>query len=60
MRIMKVVFSEDFYQVYTGDPAAAPGRIESVFKTIEPHVEFVAAKKADRQNIAGFLRVEKP
>jgi len=49
---MKVIFSEDFYQVYTGDPAAAPGRIESVFKTIESHVEFVTAKKADRQNIA--------
>jgi acetoin utilization deacetylase AcuC-like enzyme len=49
---MKVIFSEDFYQVYTGDPAAAPGRIESVFKTIESHVAFVTAKQANRQNIA--------
>ena len=49
---MKVIFSEDFYQVYTGDPAAAPGRIESVFNAIESHVEFVAAKQANRQNLA--------
>mgnify|MGYP001824734502 CR=1 FL=1 len=27
---MKVVFHEDFYQVYTGDPAAASGRMEAI------------------------------
>ena len=49
---MKVVFHEDFYKVYTGDPAAASGRMEAIFETIEPHVEFVTAEPALRQHIA--------
>jgi acetoin utilization deacetylase AcuC-like enzyme len=48
---MKVVFHEDFYQVYTGDPAAAPGRMEAIVKYLEPHVEFVTADPAIRQDI---------
>jgi len=36
---MKVVFHENFYQVYTSDPAAAAGRIESVMEVLEPHVD---------------------
>ena len=59
---MKVVFHEYFYQVYTGDPAAAPGRMEAVVETIEPHVEFVSAEPALRQQIAadwgGLLNTE--
>lgn len=49
---MKVVFHEDFYHVYTDDPAAASGRMEAIFETIEPHVEFVQAEPAFRQHIA--------
>jgi hypothetical protein len=49
---MKVVFHEDFYRVYTGDPAAAAGRMEAVVETIQPHVEFVSAAPAVRQHIA--------
>ena len=49
---MKVVFHEDFYQVYTGDPAAASGRMEAMVKAVEPHDEFVAAEPALRQQIA--------
>ena len=49
---MKVVFHEDFFQVYTNDPAAASGRMEAIVETIEPHVEFVSAKPALRQHIA--------
>jgi len=33
---MKVVFHEDFNQVYTSDPAAAAGRMESIVETIIP------------------------
>ena len=51
---MKVIFHEDFYKVYTGDPASAPGRMESIVKTIEPHVEFVQAEPAVRQHIAAI------
>jgi acetoin utilization deacetylase AcuC-like enzyme len=49
---MKVVFHEDFYQVYTGDPAAASGRMEAMVKAVAPHVEFVTAEPALRQQIA--------
>ena len=49
---MKVVFHEDFYQVYTGDPAAAAGRMEAIVETILPHVEIVAAEPALRCDIA--------
>jgi len=49
---MKVVFHEDFNQVYTSDPAAASGRIKSIVETIEPYVEFVPAEPAPREHIA--------
>lgn len=49
---MKVVFHEDFYQVYTWDPAAVAGRMESIVEAIDPHVAFVAAEPAPRQHIA--------
>ena len=48
----KVVFHEDFCRVYTGDPAAAEGRMEAVVRTIEPHVAFVQATPAVRHYIA--------
>jgi acetoin utilization deacetylase AcuC-like enzyme len=49
---MKVVFHEDFYQVYTSDPAAAVGRMEAIVAVIEPHVEFVKAGPAKEEDIA--------
>lgn len=49
---MKVVFHEDFYEVYAGDPAASPGRIEAVVKAIEGHVRFVDAMPASEEDIA--------
>lgn len=49
---MKVVFHQDFVQIYTGDPAASAGRMEAVCKSIEPHVTFVTAEPAARQHIA--------
>ena len=48
---MKVVFHEDFYQVYTSDPAAAAGRMEAIVRVIEPHVEFVQAVPATVEKI---------
>ena len=51
---MKVVFHEDFYQVYASDPAAAAGRLEGVVATIEPHVTFVSAKPAADDDIAAI------
>lgn len=48
---MKVVFHQDYCQVYTSDPAAAEGRIEAVTRVIKPHVEFVTPDPADEEDI---------
>ena len=44
---MKVIFHEDFYKIYTSDPAAARGRMESIIEAIEGEVEFVARVPSD-------------
>lgn len=49
---MKVIFHEDFYQVYTSDPAAAAGRMEAVMDVVGSRVEIVAAKSASEADIA--------
>ena len=49
---MKVIFHEDFYQVYTSDPAAAAGRMEAIVEIIEPEVEFVKAVPAKEAQIS--------
>jgi len=51
---MKVVFHEDFYSVYTGDPASAKGRMESIVEVIDPFVEFVNAMPAPETEIAAI------
>lgn len=48
---MKVVFHEDFYSVYTSDPAASGGRIEAIYKAIESNSEFVTAIPASEADI---------
>jgi acetoin utilization deacetylase AcuC-like enzyme len=48
---MKVVFHEDFYKVYTTDPAASAGRMESIVAVIESRVEFVEAQPATQKDI---------
>ena len=49
---MKVFFHPDFYQVYTSDPAAAAGRMESIVDTISPHYEFLEPTPAGEEAIA--------
>ncbi len=48
---MKVIFHNDFYQVYTADPAAAPGRMESVIDVIEKKVKLIDAVPASIEYI---------
>jgi len=48
---MQVVFHEDFYQVYTSDPAAAAGRMEAIVEIIESNVELVKARPAKEEEI---------
>ncbi len=43
---MKVIFHEDFYKVYTSDPAAEDGRIEAVMEVISGKVELITAQNA--------------
>ena len=49
---MKVIFHEDFYGVYTSDPAASAGRMESIVKVIAPYVDFIEAQPASKNQIA--------
>ena len=35
---MKVIFHPRFYEVYTSDPAAAPGRMEPMVKALEKEI----------------------
>lgn len=49
---MKVVFHEDFYRVYTSDPAAAAGRMEAVVDAVSPWAEFIEAKPATESQIS--------
>jgi len=49
---MKFIFHEDFYKVYTTDPAAAKGRMESIVKVIKSNAEFIPAKPASEEDIA--------
>ncbi len=48
---MKVVFHEDFYRVYTTDPASSAGRMESIMEAIESRVELVRAQSATQKDI---------
>lgn len=50
--MMKVIFHEDFYQVYTSDPAAEKGRMEAIVQTIQSRVEFVTAVPATQAQIS--------
>lgn len=43
---MKVFFHNDFYEVYTSDPAAAEGRMEAIVKVIQDTVEFIEPRPA--------------
>ena len=48
---MKVIFHENFYKVYTSDPAAAAGRMEAIVEAIESQVELVGAQPATQKDI---------
>jgi acetoin utilization deacetylase AcuC-like enzyme len=49
---MKVIFHPDFYRVYTSDPAAAPGRMESIIDAISSLHEITESVPATEEQIA--------
>jgi acetoin utilization deacetylase AcuC-like enzyme len=54
---MKVVYHEDFNQVYTSDPAASAGRIRAVETALEGKVTYVKPEPAAKEDI---LQVHTP
>ena len=43
---MKVIFHNDFYKVYTGDPASAAGRMEAIIEALGDKFDFITAAPA--------------
>jgi acetoin utilization deacetylase AcuC-like enzyme len=48
---MKVIFHPRFYEVYTSDPASAPGRMESITKELEGKFEFIEPEPSPERDI---------
>ena len=58
---MKVIFHKRFYEVYTHDPAAAPGRMEAIVKELEGKFEFiepVPASEKDLERVHGRQHIQ--
>jgi len=51
---MKIIFHHDFHQVYTSDPAAAQGRMESIFNVVSGGYEFLEPTPANEEDIAAI------
>jgi len=49
---MKVVYHETYRGVYSSDPAAAEGRIESIYTELVDHFEFVAPTLASEADVS--------
>ncbi|MCL2294430.1 MAG: histone deacetylase family protein [Spirochaetes bacterium] len=48
---MKVIFHNDFYSVYSCEPAAEPGRMESIMKALGDKYEIIEAMDASSKDI---------
>jgi len=51
---MKIIFHNDFHQVYTSDPAAAEGRMQSILKVLSEEHEFLEPTPATEEDIAAI------
>jgi acetoin utilization deacetylase AcuC-like enzyme len=49
---MKIIFHERFYEVYTGDPAAAAGRMEAIVKALGDDYQFISPPPALEKDLA--------
>jgi acetoin utilization deacetylase AcuC-like enzyme len=49
---MKIVFHPRYMEVYTSDPAAAPGRIEAILKELEGKYDFVEPQAASVDDLS--------
>jgi len=48
---LRVVYHNRYREVYSSDPASAPGRIESILDELKPHFEFTEPKQASEQDV---------
>jgi len=48
---MKVIFHPRFYEVYTSDPAASKGRMESITRELENKFEFIKPDPASEKDL---------
>ena len=48
---MKVVYHERYREVYASDPAAQPGRIESIYEELQGHFDFVTPEPASEEDL---------
>jgi len=48
---MKVVYHERYRRVYSSDPAAQPGRIESIYNELHGQFEFVKPEPANEEDL---------
>lgn len=58
---MKVIFHPRFYEVYTSDPAAAPGRMESIVRELEKDFKFIEpgpASERDLERVHGRQHIQ--
>ncbi|KPV65307.1 MAG: Histone deacetylase domain protein [Candidatus Bathyarchaeota archaeon BA1] len=48
---MKVVYHDKYREVYSSDPASAPGRMESIYSELWGHFKFVKPKPANEEDL---------
>lgn len=48
---MKVVYHERYCEVYASDPAAQPGRMESIYEELKEHFDFVIPEPASEEDV---------
>jgi len=51
---MKILFHNDFHQVYTSDPAAAAGRMQSIVNVLSEDYEFLEPTPANEEDITAI------
>ena len=48
---MEVVYHERYRELYASDPAAQPGRIESIYEELQGHFDFVTPEPASEEDM---------
>ena len=48
---MKVIFHQRFYETYTTDPAATPGRMETIVRQLEGKYDFIEPKPSSERDL---------